>query len=349
LLLAAPRPGGAAEPGKSAQAAYRFVRTAEPREHAFTLLVPKGWQVEGGIFRVNPMQAGGPANALEAKCDLAVKSDAGGSKMIRFHPKMVYADGPMLPGMFGPGSNYNGSQVVPMPGVESFLQQLLRTSRPQATGVKIVQYLDRRDLAQAIQKVAAPLNAQVMQIGQRPMTFQSGALVAEYSEAGTRYKEALFTVLTDFRASAAIWWNDLTISMRAPSAEAERWKPVMDIIRNSVEMDARWMAGEAKGQGERGQIVQETMQHIRKIDREIAEGHSRTRSAMQNDAYLTLTGQDEYTNPHTGKVERDTSDFKYRWVTPGGEYVYSNEGSYNPNHDPGQNRSDFKLTPVRRR
>ncbi|HEX7597105.1 MAG TPA: hypothetical protein VF518_02760, partial [Polyangia bacterium] len=273
----------ASEPRKPAQGSHRFVRTAEPREHAFTLLVPKGWQVEGGIFRVNPMQAGGPANAMEAKCDLAVKSDGTGSTMIRFLPKMIYADGPMVPGMFGPGSNYNGMQVVAMPSVEGYLQWLLRTSRPQATGVKIVQYQDRRDLAQAIQKAAAPLNAQVMQVGQRPMTFQAGALVVEYSEGGTRYKEALFTILGDWRASAASWWNDLTITMRAPAAEAERWKSVLDIIRNSIEMDARWVAGEAKGQGERCEIVQKTMEHIRKIDREIAENRSRTRSAIQND------------------------------------------------------------------
>ncbi len=44
-----------------------FRKIMEPREGAFTILIPRGWQVLGGIFRVDPNQAGGTMNSIEAK------------------------------------------------------------------------------------------------------------------------------------------------------------------------------------------------------------------------------------------------------------------------------------------
>ena len=59
-----------------------FERVAEPQEQAFTLLVPKGWQLRGGIARVDPTRQGGPAQSIAAKVDFAVQNDADGSVMI---------------------------------------------------------------------------------------------------------------------------------------------------------------------------------------------------------------------------------------------------------------------------
>jgi hypothetical protein len=89
-----------------------FQRVAEPRENAFTLLIPKGWQIEGGILRINPLTQGGAAQSIAAKIDFAVKKDRQGSVMIRWLPDMLYFDARMSPagqmGLFPPGSNYNG-------------------------------------------------------------------------------------------------------------------------------------------------------------------------------------------------------------------------------------------------
>ena len=63
---------------------------------------------------------------------------------------------------------------------------------------------------------------------------------------------------------------------------------------------------------------------------------------------LTLTGQD-YINPFTHEVERGSNEWKYRWVTPSGEEVYSNADNYDPNFDSNINRTDFKRSAVRER
>ena len=83
---------------------------------------------------------------------------------------------------------------------------------------------------------------------------------------------------------------------------------------------------------------------MNRIDREIVAHRDRTRKEIQTDQYLTLTGKNDYKNPYTGKVERDTSDWKMRWVNSSGEYIYSNDTQYDPTRDPDERRKDWKLT-----
>ena len=127
-----------ADAAKSVPATVIFHRVAEPKENAFTMLVPKGWLVEGGVYRVDPSRAGGPGNSVEAKCDIAVKSDRSGTVMLRRLPKINYADGPIVPPTHGPGANYNGMTVVRMPNVEGFLGYTFKQVRPGAKDVKVV-------------------------------------------------------------------------------------------------------------------------------------------------------------------------------------------------------------------
>ena len=69
-------------PQLQAQETVMFERVTEPREQAFSLLVPKGWRLRGGIVRIDPTRQGGPAQSIAAKVDFAVQSDDDGSVMI---------------------------------------------------------------------------------------------------------------------------------------------------------------------------------------------------------------------------------------------------------------------------
>lgn len=145
-----------------------------------------------------------------------------------------------------------------------------------------------------------------------------------------------------------LWYNDLTTALRAPAQEADRWKPVLDIMANSVQMNPQWVAGELKGQGERTEIVSKLMKDLARIDREITAHRSKAQQEIMTDSYLTLTGQNDDKNPYSGRIERDTSDWQNRWVNSSGEYIYSNDTVYDPNADSNNPRHDYRLTrPVR--
>ncbi|MHC1765087.1 MAG: hypothetical protein AB9869_12435 [Verrucomicrobiia bacterium] len=330
-------------------------REWEPRQRAFSFLVPDGWLVEGGMFSIDPTQAGGAGNSVDTKCDLAVKRDRAGSVMVRWLPSYNYADfsgSPefaMTASLFPYGRNYNGMQVRPLPAVEAFLLEGLRGLRPQATGIQVAQRVDLPELVQICDYLARGVNQQVAMLGKPPMKFTAGALVVDYTEGGTPYREAISTALTDWRATAAIWNNQFSFMMRAPREEADRWKPVLDIVRQSIQINQEWLARYVQASGERGATVAETLRYLARLDQEIFERRSKTRSDIQHENYLLLTGQEEFVNPFTKEIERDTSDYKNRWTTANGHRFYAESELFDPNRDPEFSKLEWQRTPVRPR
>ncbi|MCX6911817.1 MAG: hypothetical protein NT167_01950, partial [Verrucomicrobia bacterium] len=69
---------------------------------------------------------------------------------------------------------------------------------------------------------------------------------------------------------------------------------------------------------------------------------------IQHDNYLTLTAQQDYVNPHTHEVETDTSDYRFRWETSGGEKIFSNDPNYDPRKDTSIWTKDWQPTPAKK-
>lgn len=327
-----------------------FQRVMEPRENAFSLLVPRGWSVAGGIVRVDPSAAGGPANAIEAKLDMAVLKDPAGTVMLRRFPAVYYTAMTGSPaarmGLFPPGSNYMGMTVYPKPSALDYLSTLLFPRlHPDARSVRVVESRPLPEMARKCQEraQAVPL------LGVR-FLYDAAVLIAEYDEGGARYREVLFTFIEDRGpAFQGQWCNRETFQCRAPAEELDSWVPVFGIIAGSVKPNLQWVRGEVRGVIERNKIAGATQAEIERIGREIAEHRRKTNAEIHNDMFLTLTGQEEYVNPYTGQTERDTDRYRHRWVNESGDIVLSNDESYDPNVDVHLNRSDYRRTAVRPR
>lgn len=325
-----------------------FVRIDEPNEHAFSILMPKGWQTQGGIFRVNAARVGGPLNAVEAKCDLLFKSDAGATVAFRILPDIVYAHAGIGAGYFPPGSYYQGAEVRRIVDASAFLNPLFSGLHPHAGSIRILKLSRLPGEKQSLERGQSYTNQLLSRIGLQSMTFQSDAAggVFEYVENGVHFREVLLTGIVDMRA-ALTWKNTRTLAFRAPVEQFEKWRPVMDIMRFSVRFNPEWVLKEAGGQRERARIVMQVYDEIRRIDREIVNHTTINREEIMNDNFLVLTGQEEYVNPHTGEVETDTDTYRYRWVTPGGDVYYTDLEDENPNLF--FNQTDYQRTPIRKR
>ena len=111
-----------------------LTQVREPNEGAFTIRIPRGWQTAGGIYHINPSEAGGPGNSIASKCDFVIKKDAAGSVYLHYLPEINYSSGDMY-GLFRPGSTYQGMTVVPLMSAISFLEQTFTKQHPNATNV----------------------------------------------------------------------------------------------------------------------------------------------------------------------------------------------------------------------
>lgn len=323
-----------------------FRRVSEPREQAFTILVPKGWSTSGGIFRVNAAQAGGPLNAIEAKCDITFKSDARGTVQFRRLPNIVFAvvRGPAAP-MFPTGSNYGGAEVRPLMTAKAALLRLFRELHPKATNVEVVDARRIEKMTEAYYQAAKAINAQLAQVGIR-IDFDTAGMLVDYDEDGMRYRELLYTCITDRKDT---WHNSDTITFRAPVKSFERWKAVFDIMRYSVRLNRRWVVREAGGQEARAGAVIRVHKEVQRLSRQIARSTGKSRDEVMNESYLMLTGQEEFVDPETKEVELDTSAYRYRWKTPGGDVFYSNDEDADPNVMKVLNRNDYRRTELRKR
>jgi len=318
-----------------------LVRTWEPREHAFSVLLPQGWVTEGGVVRVDPRL--GPTNSVGAKIDFSAKRDPAGTTMIRWLPNTSYKDPRYLMGGFPVGSNYMGMMVYPMQDPFSFLTQMVfRQLRPQAQNVQIVEQKPVPQAAQKFQKQSVMPNVQ----------YQAGAVTLVYDEGGIRFREKMVAVIEAVMGQGmGMWTNRATTTVRAPDAEFERAQRLLALIEGSIQGNPQWVSGENRGAAQRAQNARETQRYLQDQSRQMLDEKRQTHAEMRHDSWLFLTGQEDYVNPHTGQVEQGSNQYKRRWINGSGDVIYTDDPNYDPRADPNlQGRtSDFELSRVRQR
>ena len=202
-----------------------FHRYTDKTENAFTILVPDGWQTEGGILRVDPSAAGGAAQSLEAKFDFTVKRDAAGSVMLRWVPHIYYVDMRFSPAgsMFPPGSNYGGMMVMPLQSPQQFAEQMVFPYlHPAASAAQRMDEQRLPGLARVYQKLFDEGIGKSLG-GFLQIRYDAAHVTMEYDEGGVRYRERIVVVTEDRgQAAAGQWCNRLTVVARAPAAEFDQ-------------------------------------------------------------------------------------------------------------------------------
>ncbi len=325
-------------------------RSWEQNEKAFSYLLPKGWTATGGIFNVNPFQMNGPGNTVSPKLDLTVKSDERGTVSLRWVPSWNYGDLSQTPtgwGAFRPGMQYRGMPCRVLQTPTDYLGDLLRETRPRAAGVRVVATDPMREIVKIYEEKLAQTNARMQQMGVGPTRVDAATVVVEYTEDGVSYREVLSTGIVDARANAFMWSNGDTFQLRAPVDRFDRMKPLLDTIRLSKEMNPAWVQAVTKAVGDRIRAANETQQYINRVAGEIAENRRRTNAEIRHQDWLFISGQDEYRNPFTGKIERDTNYYRYRWVNNEGDVLYTDQNDFDPNRYEEYNTREWKKTPVK--
>jgi hypothetical protein len=319
-----------------------FTRTEEPVEKAFSMLIPKGWLIEGGAIRIPDPDIAGANNMVDCKFDLAVKKDNEGSVMIRWMPEMLCIDQASAWGN-PEGAVFNNTLVRKKRDPVSFMIQVaVPYAHPGAGNIKLKYGKQLPGLADLYASGVDPAIRMVTN-----MSYHAALAEFSYEENGRTYDERMITVIEDYgQAGGGLWKNRQSMLIRCPAGEMEKWEPVLNIIHNSGIWNLKWIAGEVNGQRQRSGLIAATQKELQEMDNAINESRRKTYSAINKDMYLTLTGQNEYTNPFTGKVETDTDNWKNRWVNQNGDIIYSDNQSYDPNTDPSLQVTGFrKSTP----
>jgi len=357
-----PPPGSSPRPA-SGSSGLGFRRVPEPNEGAFTVLVPEGWLVEGGIMRANLMNQVVDAQSIEAKLDLTVKRNPAASVAIRWCPEIKYCDSRMglagMMGMFGAGTQRAGMISSPLLPAQDFLIQVVFPwAHPSASRTEVA---GRRGGPLLVDKYRRGMAALGLPAN---FGYDGGEVTFVYEESGLHFTEKAQVVIENMGPMAAgMWSNKDTVLLRAPSEEFGRWEPVLRTIQESVQINFQWLAYEAVNQEflsrsflnaqqaaqARERRMLEIQQQMQTLDRHISEHRMRTNAEIHNDAYLTLMELDEYVNPFTGEAETGSNQWDYRWTTDDGAVYYTDNEDDDPSAAGLMNYSDWRRTPVRPR
>jgi len=315
-----------------------FTRMNEPAEKAFSLLVPKGWIIDGGAIRILDPNSAGANNMVDCKFDLAVKQDPAGSVMIRWLPEMLCIDQANAWGN-PEGAVFNNTLVRKKRDPVAFMIQVaVPYAHPNASNVSIKVTKQLPDLVSLYYSSVDPSMKMITN-----MEYYAAMIEFSYEEGNKLFTERMVTVIEDYGINGGgLWKNRQTMLIRTPEGEIEKWEPVLQVIQDSGIWSLSWITGEVNGQRQRSGLIAATQKELQEIDNAINESRRRTSSGINKDMYLTITGQNEYTNPYTGKVETDTDNWKHRWVNSSGDIIYSDNQAYDPNNDPSLNVSGFK-------
>ncbi len=339
-----------------------FQRQSEPREGAFTFLVPQGWIVEGGIIRADHMRQVVNAQSIEAKLDLAVESDAQGLAMVRWCPAIKYTDPRYIltaqMGWMPPGSLYQGMPLYPvMPAAQFIGQMLFPWAHPQAQDAQVVEEKPEPQKAQEAWQRC------VSGGGLQSTVYDAATVTYTYSERRIRFKETAYTLIESLgQVAAGLWTNLNTLYWRAPEGEWDNWQPVLHHVRTSDQANPAWLAEErvsqeilgrafANAQAAERYRAQRALEVQRQIQAELQQmmdNKRQVQSDIRYDDYLALTGQEEYYNPVLERHEYATNQWQHRWVNKDGLEFYTNYEGDDPNRDELAGRRDWQRSPVDR-
>jgi hypothetical protein len=327
-----------------------FHRQKEPNENAFFFLVPEGWKISGGITRVDPNAAGGTGNAIEAKLYMKVSSPDNKASFAwlpdtRFFDMRRYPGANLAAPMFPDGSNYNGMTVLRILAPEDFVKSVaVPFAHPHAQSLQITGVQQLPELAEEYRRMSALL------IPGYQFNYKATIVTLEYAENNIQYLEKMVCTIEDYgRLGAGLWGNKETWYIRTEKDKFSSLAPIFATIGQSVKLNPNWMAREIRSQQTNSQVALGTQRYVANIDKEITEHRARTNSEINNNMYLNITGQEDYTNPFTGETERGTNEWNYRWENEQGDVIYSDNQNYSPNNDVNMVVKGYKRSEIRKR
>ena len=327
------KPTGTAPAGGAADAGLRYVAWQDPNEQAFTVEVPEGWKVTGGLIRRNAVDPRGCLQIASSDGDVVISS--GDATVPTF----------TLPGFsefFPEGSDYSPGYGVAMKVMRyktgtQFAGEYVQTRVAQSiSDVVITGSRDRADIAQAINEINArySISGVQTQLTMGEVTFTGryqGKAVEGYWFAGTQ--------LTTVASSGApgLWNVPNLIGYVATPQKAPLAQAVMAHMVNSTNISPQWVAMQQGLTANVSKIVSETNNAISGIITKTYEGRQAAQDNISRKWSNMMLGQTDLVDPDTGQTYKAASGHNYYWVRPG-----SNTGVGTSTYD----RPDINLVPL---
>ena len=300
----------------------------------FRMLVPAGWQTQGGCrwLMDNP--------SMPAVLALQVANPQG-AEAFEILPNMNFTwnNNPLTRLMFPAGSRYFGAEVRPPMGVRQALTQLVLPR--YRSGVKALQIIREEpvpDLPQVARSEAAISGGSA----------EGGKLRIRYTWRDVQFEEEIFGLVEVFSnpmVEIITWFVDFIFAFRAAAGRLDATADLFKVMVGSFRPNPHWYAA---FKAIAVQLCQQQIQHIRHIGqigqiyaqtgRELREQNLNDWYARQSvydrlatDRSRSIRGVEGFFDPHREEVVELPAGYGHAWANNLGEYILTEQTDFNPN------------------
>ncbi|HZW04589.1 MAG TPA: zinc ribbon domain-containing protein [Anaerolineaceae bacterium] len=310
---------------------------------AFHLLMPAGWQPQGGITWLQN------SPASPARIYFRIFDPNGMHAFTIFpHLTLIWSNNPMLQVSFPQGSNYLGSEVQPPVNALQALTQLVLPRFRNVPGMTVLEGIHLPELPQQLRSMTPQgLNANAPQADGAKVTIR-------YAANGRQTDEVIYGV-TEYNAQQmpamfgvtmlVNWTVDYLFGFCAPAGSLEKNRVLFQTILNSLKINPDWFAriaqitqylvqNQIQQINQIGQLSRYISQVNNQISDTITQGYHQRQQVMDriNQQFSqSVRGTTSYLDPHKGYEVELPSGYRYAWTNALGEYVLSDQAGFNPN------------------
>jgi hypothetical protein len=301
---------------------------------AFSMLVPEGWRVQGGVaWRLHP--------AMPAYLAMKV-INPNSPEILEAYPTLpfVWTEGGIP--FFAPGSIYLGNEVCqPVDDPIDYTKRfLLPRFRPELRDAKVV-------ATEYLPKVAEAVAAADQEPGVQKV-FRASRVRIEYAQQSRVIEEDMYCVLSRVdipQTRTTFWGTDRNYSFRAEKGKLDERTKVFQTMVASIKPNLEWFnryrqlvqmlvqnqLRQIRQVGELSRYISQTSSEISELSRQAYENRQASQERINQQFSQYIRGVDEYRNPFDNRPVELPSGYREAWVNPSGEYVLSDDPNFDPN------------------
>ncbi len=273
---------------------YSFVNFTDPKENAFTVNIPQGWQVSSNSGLIRPyIDAGALLQATSSE----------NQGFLYISPYGVYTvpNDLLTFAGFTEGTYYDPSGGISTPMLvkkyteaKDFLNEYVQQL---GVDVQVLEVIDRPDL-----------------INQNPVSLITKQSAAEitYTANGLKYKLIAYIYLIEY-SGTGIWASSL-FGYYSPEDFFDETEYLVLQSQESFKVNPQWAAKEAQESNKRAGIISSTQDSISDTISSTFEYRTESQDRINNEWSKTTLGVEEVYNPETGETRYPGSGSKYYWM-----------------------------------
>jgi hypothetical protein len=310
---------------------------------AFRMLIPSDWEFDGGIRWVldNP--------GMPAVASFRVRNPKGTEEFEVFpNQPFFWTDNQMLLFTFPIGSRYFGNEVhPPLNPIEALKQIVVPRFRSNVADVRIIN-------EQSLPGLAAALGAGAQAQPGVSVSAEGAKIRIEYNRNGVPLEEEIYAVVESFAFGIQTmagtvtnmnWMVDYIFSFKVGKGGFDAASKIFQVIVHSFKLNPQWFSKYSQvveyliqGQiqqiqnlGQLSRIISQTSNEISDMNMQSYYQRQAVNDRIADNFSQYIRGVDKYYNPIEQKPVELPSGYENAWSNALGEYILSNDPSFNPN------------------